>query len=608
MIRDLIRILGAEHTRPVRVFLAWAIAYGVLQGLAVSFLVPVTRSMFDGDYSSALRWLASMAVFAVACSFAHYVQAMRGFGVALTVLRTMHLRIGDHLVTLPLGWFGPETVAKTSQMASKGTLSVGGAAAHLLTPVITGIAAPATIVLSVFFFDWRLGIALALAVPVIAAASRLASSLIAEGDDLAHHAALTATNRVLEYARCQPVLRAFGRTSGPYAPLDDAIEGQRIAGRQGLGYTVVGMVVSGFAIQLCFSVLISVGAYLAVGGSLDPVTLIALLGLIARFIQPISELGEFAGALRMARNEIGRMTEVLDERPLPDPAAPAALTDEGRIEFDKVSFGYADKPVLQGISFDVAPRSMTALVGPSGSGKTTVTRLIARFWDVNGGSVRVGGIDVREHTTEHLMSQMSMVFQDVYLFDDTLRANIELGREGATAEQIDEAARLAGVHEIVERLPEGWATRVGEGGTALSGGERQRISIARALVKNAPIVLLDEATAALDPENERFVQQSIGHLAETSTVIVIAHKLSTVTSADQILVLGSDGNIAERGTHEDLLELQGRYSDFWNARKNAGGWKLVTAGQSIGSATRARVPTPGSDVRSKVPPRLSTRR
>ncbi|WP_338890245.1 ABC transporter ATP-binding protein [Rhodococcus sovatensis] len=575
MIRDLIRILGPQHRGPVRAFLFWAIAYGVLQGIAVSFLVPVTRALFEGDYPSALRWLAAMAVAALACSTAHYVQAMKGFGVALTALRTMHLRIGDHLVTLPLGWFGPETVASTSQMASKGTLSVGGAAAHLLTPVITGIASPATIVVAVLFFDWRLGIALLLAVPVIAATSRFAAVMISKGDDLAHEAALVATNRVLEYARYQPVLRAFGRTSGTYTPLDDAIENQQIVGRKGMAYSVFGMVVSGLAIQLCFSVLISLGAYLAVGGNLDAVTLIALLGLIARFVQPISEVGEFAGALRMARNEIRRMSAVLDLAPLPDPEEPADLLEPGRIEFEDVHFGYTDALVLDGVSFDVPARSMTALVGPSGSGKTTVTRLIARFWDIGSGSVKVGGTDVREHTTEQLMDQIAMVFQDVYLFDDTLRANILVGREDASDRHLAEASRLAGVDEIVARLPAGWDTRVGEGGTALSGGERQRISIARALIKGSPIVLLDEATAALDPENEQFVQQSIGHLAQTSTVIVIAHKLSTVTAADQILVLGSDGTIAERGTHDSLLEQGGRYRDFWNSRKNAGGWKLV---------------------------------
>jgi ATP-binding cassette subfamily B protein len=232
--------------------------------------------------------------------------------------------------------------------------------------------------------------------------------------------------------------------------------------------------VSGFAIQLCFSVLISFGAYLAVGGSLDAVTLIALLGLIARFIQPINEVGEFAGALRLARNEIGHMTAVLDEAPLLDPEKPADILEPGRVDFDDVHFGYTDTPVLNGLTFGVPARSMTAIVGPSGSGKTTVTRLIARFWDVDNGSVKVGGVDVRDHTTEQLMSQIAVVFQDVYLFDDTLRANILVGREHATDDEVAEVARLAGVDEIVARLPAGWDTRVGEGGLKLPGMKKRQ--------------------------------------------------------------------------------------------------------------------------------------
>jgi ATP-binding cassette subfamily B protein IrtB len=218
---------------------------------------------------------------------------------------------------------------------------------------------------------------------------------------------------------------------------------------------------------------------------------------------------------------------------------------------------------------------MTALVGASGSGKTTITRLIARFWDVDDGVVRVGGVDVREQATEDLMAQLALVFQDVYLFDDTLEANIRLGRVGATEEEVREAAHLAGVDEIIERLPNGWSTRVGEAGARLSGGERQRVSVARALLKEAPIVLLDEATAALDPENERFVQRSLHRLAERSTLLVIAHRLDTVAAADQIVVL-DEGHVAEVGTHAELLDLSGRYADFWESRRRARGWRLAT--------------------------------
>jgi ATP-binding cassette subfamily B protein IrtB len=219
---------------------------------------------------------------------------------------------------------------------------------------------------------------------------------------------------------------------------------------------------------------------------------------------------------------------------------------------------------------------MTALVGPSGSGKTTITRLIARFYDVDSGVVRVGGVDVRDQLTAELMAQVSLVFQDVYLFDDTLWGNIRVGRPGADDEEIVEAARTAGLLSVVERLPNGWQTRVGEGGSALSGGERQRVSIARALLKNAPIVLFDEATSALDPENEHHIAESIRLLGQRSTVIVIAHKLSTVTAADNIVVLSAEGTVQDSGTHAELMARGGQYAEFWAQRVSATGWTMTT--------------------------------
>ena len=230
--------------------------------------------------------------------------------------------------------------------------------------------------------------------------------------------------------------------------------------------------------------------------------------------------------------------------------------------------------MLRSLSFTAEPGSLTAIVGPSGSGKTTVFKLLARFWDVDSGTVRVGGGDVRKQRTEQLMAQLSMVFQDVYLFDGTLMENIRVGREDATDEQVLRAASLAGADEIAARLPEGWQTRVGEGGGRLSGGERQRVSIARALLKDAPILLFDEATSALDPENEASVQQSIRRLRQRSTVLVIAHKLDTVRDADQIVVLDEHGALAQIGTHEELVAVPGVYRTFWQARVNAAGWKL----------------------------------
>jgi ATP-binding cassette subfamily B protein IrtB len=574
MISDLAAILGPQHRGPLRAYLACVVAYGVLQGLAMVLLVPVLQYLLAGDLMGALGWLAAMVAAAALACAAHYVEAMKGFAVALTVLTTMHERIGEHMVGLPLGWFSTEQVGRLSRIVTTGTVMVGGLFAHLLTPLVVAVVSPATIALAMFAFDWRLAVAVLVCTPILYAAFRWSANRIGRGDELNDAAGVEAGNRVVEFARCQQALRAFGRGAEGYGPLDDAIDAQRAAARRSVWLSVPGIVAGGFAVQLTFTVLIVLGVVLALGGSVGPVTLVAVLALAARFTGPLADVSELAGALRMARNDVRRVAAVLAEEPLPEPAAGSGLPRPGEAELDAVTFGYElDRPVLWDVSLRVPPRSMTALVGASGSGKTTITRLIARFFDIRSGTVRVGGADVRDQTTEQLMAQLSLVFQDVYLFDDTLEANIRVGRPDATPDEVREAGRLAGVHEIVARLPDGWQTRVGEGGTSLSGGERQRVSVARAILKDAPIVLLDEATAALDPENERYVQEALRTLMQRSTLIVIAHRLSTVVAADQIVVL-DEGRVAERGTHPELLAADGRYAAFWHERSRARGWRL----------------------------------
>ncbi|RSM69668.1 ABC transporter [Kibdelosporangium aridum] len=578
LLTDLQAILGPAHRRTLRIYLAWVITYGVLQGVAAALLVPALRALLSGDLPGAMTWVGVMAVVVAATCVAHYIQAMKGFAVAMVVLTTMHERIGDHLGALPVGWFTNEKVGRLSRIVTTGTVMVGGLFAHLLTPLVAGAATPATIALVTFLFDWRLAVAMLVSAPLLYAIFNWAGRLVGKGDQLSDAAAVTAANRVVEFARHQRTLRAFGRGAEGHRPLDEAITEQHRVGRRAMWLSVPGILAGGFATQLAFTVLIVVGVVLALGGSVDPVALIAVLALAARFTGPLAELSALSGAVRMAHNDVRRIAAVLEEEPLAEPMVPAALPCPGEIELSGVSFGYTpDQPVLRDVSFTVPPRTMTALVGASGSGKTTVTRLIARFWDAGAGTIRVGGADVRHQRTEGLMAQVAMVFQDVYLFDDTLEANIRVGRPTATDEEIREAGRLAGVDEIVARLPHGWTTRVGEGGAALSGGERQRVSIARAIVKDAPIVLLDEATAALDAENERYVREALRTLMTRSTLLVIAHRLQTVVAADQIVVL-DNGVVAERGTHPELLAAGDRYAAFWQERNRAKGWRLTASG------------------------------
>lgn len=577
MIRGFYTILGSERARMV-VFLSWVLVYGIAQGLAMLTLVPIAENLLTGDYSGAATWLWPLGILVTICAISAYVQSIKGMTMALYAMRMLHHRLGDHMVTLPLGWFTRERIGEVSQIAVKGTMFVGSTGAHYITPVVVNTVSSIVVVIGICFFDWRIGLLMVAGSLVLMYVGKLSSKFLSKSEAHKRVEAVKVNNRVLEYARCQAVLRAFGDADSAHAPLAEALGRQARVAKSMLWRSILGILLNGLMVQVVFSAVLALGAWLAVSGNVEPALLIAVFGLAARFFGPIGELAELGSTLRMSTDEINRITGVLDTDRMPAPDVPKPIVEPGAVELSHVTFGYEkDKPVLRDVTLRAAPGTMTALVGPSGSGKSTIFRLIARFYDVDGGSVKVGGVDVRDQETGRLMGQLSQVFQDVYLFDDTLWENIRLGRPDASDAEIRAAAETAGVTSIVERLPDGWDTVVGEGGSALSGGERQRVSIARALLKNAPIVLFDEATSALDPENEAHVAESIRRLADRSTVLVIAHKLSTVVAADQIVVLDDRGGVDDIGTHGELLARGGRYREFWNQRAAAAGWTLAAS-------------------------------
>jgi ATP-binding cassette subfamily B protein IrtB len=569
MIRRLVTLLGPDLSRPLKRAAALLAVAAAFQGAVFALLLPVLRAPDD-----AWPWLTAVVVATIAGGIVYRRGVVTARHAGYTLSAHLHGRIGEHVVTLPLGWFTPARVGSLGRLATRDVMSVMGVPAHLLDPLIGAVVTPAAAAVALFAVDWRMGLAALAAVPFAVAAYRWSGRLVRRTDAAANAAAGEAAARVVEFARNQPLLRAFGLGGPGLRLLDDALAAHRNAARRMLKTALPGMAVFVVTVQTAVTALVLVAVSAALGGQVDIPTTVVALVLAVRFSEPMLVAAELGAAVRMADGALDRVERVLAEPRLPEPEVSRPFGAPS-IEFAGVRFGYGGPPVLDDVGFAVPARTMTALVGTSGAGKSTILRLVPRFFDVDGGVVRVGGADVRDLRGEDLLRRIALVSQHTYLFEGTVADNIRFGRRDATDREVRAAAERAGIGALVTRM------RVGEGGTQLSGGERQRVSLARALLKDAPIVLLDEPTAALDAAAEQAVTRVLEDLRGERTLLVVTHRPATARAADQILVLDG-GRITERGRHDELLRLGGRYAAFHTLRENARGWRIPAARKTEG--------------------------
>lgn len=546
----------------------------VMGGVSVLYLMMsgFMGTLTEGDSLPSAALTIGLVVLFVILSFVTHLQQYKAtYGLVYNEVRATRLGLAERLRKLPLGYFGKRDLADLTETLMGDVNRMEHVWSHVLGYLYGAYISTALIAVCLLVYDWRMAIACLWGVPVAFGLLFGSRKLAAQASERTKKAAVRVSDGIQEALENVREIRATNQEDRYLAELNQKIdEHERITIK---GELSTGLFVNAASVimRLGVATTILVGANLILSGQIDFMLLFLFLLVITRVYAPFDQSLALIAEMFISQVSADRINEIYDT---PTAEGAEVFRPQGHdIVFAHVGFSYDEKEVLHDVSFTAKEGEVTALVGPSGSGKSTCARLAARLWDVTRGSIRVGGVDISTVDPEVLLSDYSMVFQDVVLFDDTVMENIRLGKHGATDEEVRAAARAANCDEFVQRLPKGYDTPIGENGAKLSGGERQRISIARALLKDAPIVLLDEATASLDVENETRVQSALSRLLAGKTVLVIAHRMRTVEAADKIVVL-ADGRVAEEGSPAQLMEKDGLYRRMVELQRQSAGWHL----------------------------------
>jgi ATP-binding cassette subfamily B protein len=540
--------------------------------LPVGLMFLLVKDLLEGNTLNVLGYVWKIALCLVAIAAMEFVKYNKQFTSVYLESGRRRIALAEKLRRLPLSFFGKKDLADLTSTIMADAAIIETGTSHWVPELIGSMISTTLIGISLFFFNWRMALAAVWVIPIAIAIVLLSAKFQNRYNRRNVQAKVDLADHIQEGLEAFQDIRANDAEKkylNDLWPRIDLVEKRAVQAELGVAYFVV----SGqMILKLGIATVALTGAYLLSAGSLDVLTFFMFLLVASRLYDPMSGSLINLGATVSLGIQCERMDEILTHE---EQRGTESLSNKGYdVEFKDVRFAYdTSETVLDGVSFTARQGEVTALIGPSGSGKTTVSRLASRFWDISSGTITVGGMDISKIDPETLMSLYSIVFQDVTLFNNTVLENIRIGRKDATDEEVIAAAKLAHVDVFAEKLPNGWNSLIGENGSELSGGERQRISIARAFLKDAPIILLDEATASLDVENETFIQESLSRLVKDKTVIIIAHRMRTVAGADKIVVL-KDGKVNECGTPSELTASGGFYKKMQDLQQGALGWNL----------------------------------